>query len=145
MEHSIEVVQAEIKKVCDEVYELLIDKNNSYGNSAINPIRVFCKADPLVQIESRMDDKLSRLKSGRVSGDNEDTIKDLIGYLILYRVATKLHNPDYLIKEVDPFTVKVLRKLNDIPAHLTEFDIDRTLPKGLIIEEATDSKAQLST
>ncbi len=77
--------------VLDSIREMLIDKNRKYGNSALEPIRVFSKAEPLEQIAVRMDDKLSRIKS--VQGDDlEDAKLDLIGYLVLERIA-KTHIP----------------------------------------------------
>ena len=74
-----------IVMVCDEVKDLLLQKNAAYGDSALNPVRIFSKADPLEQINVRLDDKLSRLARGTASG--EDTELDLVGYLILKRVA----------------------------------------------------------
>lgn len=71
---------------CDALKDLLLEKNRKYGDSAINPIRIFSKSDPLEQILVRMDDKLSRLKTG-TTDDTEDVIQDLTGYLVLYRVA----------------------------------------------------------
>lgn len=67
---------------------MLIDKNKKYGNSAIDPIRVFSKASPMEQLRVRADDKLSRIARGNGEGD-EDASLDLIGYLILMRVAQK--------------------------------------------------------
>lgn len=60
-------------------------KNASYGNSALDPIRVFSKASAEEQLKVRIDDKLSRIQRG---GDDlgEDTIDDLIGYLLLYKI-----------------------------------------------------------
>lgn len=62
--------------------DMLIEKNKSYGNSALDPVRVFSTADSEEQIKVRIDDKLSRIQRGNNSF-NEDTIKDLIGYLVL--------------------------------------------------------------
>ena len=42
---------------------LLIDKNRLYGNSALDPMRVFSKAGHLEQLRVRMDDKLSRIRN----------------------------------------------------------------------------------
>lgn len=70
-----------------KILETLLEKNASYGNSALEPLRIFSKADPAEQIRIRIDDKLSRLARGAEIG--EDTILDLIGYLMLYRVALK--------------------------------------------------------
>ncbi len=73
---------------CEEIKEMLLAKNKAYGDSALNPVRVFSKADSVEQIRVRLDDKLSRLKRGN-EFDGDDTIKDLIGYLILFRIASE--------------------------------------------------------
>lgn len=76
-------VQAE----CDAIADMLIEKNAAYGNSALDPVRIFSKADIAEQIRVRIDDKISRLQRGSTAG--EDTVRDLIGYLILLRIAEK--------------------------------------------------------
>lgn len=78
--------QAEICIICDEIKELLLTKNRKYGDSALNPVRVFSKASPLEQLKVRIDDKLSRLKNAQ-DDEDEDVVTDLIGYLVLYKVA----------------------------------------------------------
>lgn len=71
-----------------DVVEMLLEKNISYGNSAIEPLRLFSKANNEEQIYVRVDDKLSRLKNNQTyPGDND--IDDLIGYLILLKVARR--------------------------------------------------------
>ena len=71
---------------CHEIAHMLIEKNISYGNSALEPIRIFSKADPREQLHVRIDDKLNRLMKGsEYIGDND--IDDLIGYLILLKIA----------------------------------------------------------
>lgn len=72
---------------CDSIKSMLLEKQKSYGNSALDPVRVFSKADPVEQIKVRLDDKLSRLARGTASG--EDVVLDLIGYLVLLRIAQK--------------------------------------------------------
>ncbi len=81
--------------MCDEIKELLLDKNRKYGDSAINPARIFSKADATEQLKVRIDDKLNRLKNLQ-EDETEDTVTDLIGYLILLKI--KMDNrkkPDY--------------------------------------------------
>lgn len=68
-----------------QVREMLISKNAAYGNSALEPIRCFSRADAVEQIKVRLDDKLSRLMRGAAAG--EDVVLDLIGYLLLLRIA----------------------------------------------------------
>ena len=73
---------------CLEIAEMLIKKNISYGNSALEPIRIFSKADSKEQIRVRIDDNLNRIQNDQsFPGDND--IDDLIGYLILLKIANK--------------------------------------------------------
>lgn len=78
----------EICATLDEVRDLLSTKNRRYGDSALRPVRFFSKASPLEGIRVRIDDKLSRLVSGQ-QDDDEDIELDLIGYLVLLRIARR--------------------------------------------------------
>jgi hypothetical protein len=78
--------QTDICVVCDGLKELLLDKNRKYGDSALNPVRIFSQASTVEQLKVRMDDKLSRLRNAQAD-DDEDPVTDLIGYLVLYKVA----------------------------------------------------------
>lgn len=89
---SIEEMQALIAEECDSIKELLLRKNRDYGNSAISPKRIFSDASAVEQIKVRIDDKLSRLMSRGKKAISEDTEQDLIGYLILLRVAKRIYN-----------------------------------------------------
>lgn len=86
---SQESVKAEILAQVKSVAEMLVEKNKKYGNSAIQPKRIFSKASPVEQINVRIDDKLSRIANQQVNED-EDAEFDLIGYLILKRVFNNL-------------------------------------------------------
>lgn len=73
---------------CNRFADLLVTKNRAYGNSALDPVRIFSKADNLEQLKVRIDDKLSRMARGtEFTGDND--IDDLVGYLVLYSIAKK--------------------------------------------------------
>jgi len=76
---------SKIHEVLSAVEKMLCEKNAAYGDSALTPVRVFSKADRVEQIRVRIDDKLSRIRTGQT--DNEDVINDLIGYLVLYKIA----------------------------------------------------------
>lgn len=76
----------EVDEVCGRISELLKRKNASYGNAALDPIRIFSSANPEEQIRVRIDDKLSRIKRGNNSF-NEDTVLDLLGYLVLLLIS----------------------------------------------------------
>ena len=79
-----------IAKICDDIRDLLLRKNQAYGNSALEPIRVFSKASSCEQILVRIDDKLNRIKQGaNILSEDEDVLQDLIGYLILLKVWKK--------------------------------------------------------
>jgi len=79
--------QDQIAEVCDSIKQLLLEKNAKYGDSALYPQRVFSKADAVEQIKVRIDDKLSRIATTGFSAIDEDTLQDLIGYLVLLKIA----------------------------------------------------------
>lgn len=81
-------IREDIRAACDEIGSMLLVKNSMYGNSALDPIRIFSRASPAEQLKIRIDDKLSRIYNN-IGYDNEDTISDLIGYLILYKIAVE--------------------------------------------------------
>jgi hypothetical protein len=81
-------MKKEIKKVCNEIKAMLLKKNKSYGNSAADPVRIFSKVDALEQVNVRIDDKLSRIIRGN-EYPGDDTILDLVGYLILRLILTE--------------------------------------------------------
>ena len=89
--HSVEV---EMESRFDEsvwdtligIFFMLIEKNRKYGDSALNPARIFSKASNIEQLKVRLDDKLSRIKNAQ-DDEDEDVIADLIGYLVLLTIA----------------------------------------------------------
>ena len=88
---KIAQTQIDICTVCDEIKELLLEKNKRYGDSAINPVRIFSKGTAEESILVRLDDKLSRLRTQSIDED-EDVLLDLLGYMILLRVARMQQN-----------------------------------------------------
>ena len=81
---------SKIWSACHEIAHMLIEKNISYGNSALEPARIFSTADATEQLKVRIDDKLNRIKNNQgYAGDND--IDDLIGYLILLKIAKEKH------------------------------------------------------
>lgn len=70
--------------------ETLVQKNQDYGNSALDPIGVFAEPDPVQQLCVQIDHKLKRIQNTKAgSVIKEDTLRDLIGYLILLRIALR--------------------------------------------------------
>lgn len=83
-------LEKEIRAVCQEMADLLVSKNRSYGNSVAEPVNVFAKrVDRLAQIDVRIDDKLARVQKGCEFPGDDDPI-DLCGYLLLRIVVSRL-------------------------------------------------------
>lgn len=83
--------QEAIRQECDAIKEFLLAKNRAYGNSFADPIGCFSKGSAHEQLNVRIDDKLSRIMRGDMTEFSaEDTLLDLIGYLILKRVLLRL-------------------------------------------------------
>lgn len=83
-----EVFKDDVLRVTNGIAELLISKNQKYGNAALEPKRIFSRADSTEQIKVRIDDKLSRISNQNINED-EDVIQDLIGYLVLLKISQK--------------------------------------------------------
>lgn len=75
-----------ITEVMADIEKMLIAKNRAYGDSALDPVRVFSKQDTIEQLYVRIDDKLSRVQRGH-EYPGDDTIFDLVGYLVLLLIA----------------------------------------------------------
>jgi hypothetical protein len=79
-----------IELECEQLKELLIQKNIDYNNSLHNPISVFSKVSNIDGILARLDDKLNRILKKGINDKTEDTVSDLIGYLIHLKIAIKI-------------------------------------------------------
>jgi hypothetical protein len=76
----------QISRVYDQLKQLQLSKNADYGDSAFEDVEVFGQVIPAKNgILARIADKLKRLESEKleVSESKSDTIKDLIGYLVV--------------------------------------------------------------
>lgn len=80
-EEAAEETRDKIRAVCSGLSGFVQEKNNNYGNSALEPVRIFSKASSDQQLLDRIDDKLSRIKNSSELRKN-DTV-DLMGYLVL--------------------------------------------------------------
>lgn len=70
----------------------LAEKNRRYGDSALNPARVFSRAEPAEGILIRLDDKLGRIRNTDSLRKND--IIDMLGYLVLLWLARGRDEPD---------------------------------------------------
>jgi hypothetical protein len=89
MEKSI--INQKIHDECARICNLLIAKNEAYNNSLHVEPPLF-PMDAETGIKARINDKLNRIKTTGLSSDTEDTLDDLIGYLIHLNIAYKLKN-----------------------------------------------------
>tara|TARA_R110002012_G_scaffold89973_1_gene220244 strand:- start:204 stop:587 length:384 start_codon:yes stop_codon:yes gene_type:complete len=76
-----------LEKVSEKIVNLLKEKNAAYGNTALNPANIFSKLDSTEAICARLDDKLSRIKNRGIDDKTEDTVDDIIGYLLLLKMS----------------------------------------------------------
>ena len=73
--------QEKIKMICDAMKDLLLYKNEKYGDSALHPNNVFYKGDSVNSIKIRLDDKIGRIKNCTETRVND--VSDVIGYCVL--------------------------------------------------------------
>ena len=85
--HPDAEMKDKIQFQCRMISDLLCKKNESYGDSACSPIQIFSKLEANDAICARIDDKLSRIANRGLNGETEDTLFDLIGYLVLLQIA----------------------------------------------------------
>lgn len=78
-------------QVVMDIEILLKQKNEKYGDAALNPIRIFSPSNAQEQILVRIDDKLNRIKQKSIIED-EDVMVDLLGYMILLNITNNFLN-----------------------------------------------------
>lgn len=81
----------------EDLKNFAVEKNISYNGSIFNPDYTIKPSFDLTDIQlielgliARINDKLNRIKSAGLNGFDEDNIKDLIGYLVLYRCLSRI-------------------------------------------------------
>ena len=86
--------QEKIKEVLDSIKDLLLYKNQKYGDSAINPKKIFYKGDSTNSILIRLDDKLGRIISNTEDKPRVNDVADIIGYCTLLLVIMDISAAD---------------------------------------------------
>ena len=76
-----------IKQKCRQLEDLLVRKNDAYGDSALEPLGVFSSANASSGLKIRLDDKLKRIANAGLVEDTQDTLIDIAGYIILLMIA----------------------------------------------------------
>lgn len=85
--------QKKIAAVCDSMKDLLLYKNEKYGDSALNPNNVFYKGDSVNSIRIRLDDKIGRVKNSQETRIND--VADVVGYCVLLLVSMGVNEKDF--------------------------------------------------
>lgn len=85
--------QEKIKMVCDNMKNLLLYKNEKYGDSALSPNNVFYKGDATNSIKIRLDDKIGRVKNCQETRVND--VADIIGYCVLLLISMNVSEKDF--------------------------------------------------
>jgi len=81
---NIEKVNELIEIECNNIKKGLIQKNIDYNNSLYRP-NMFSQ-NPIEGIKARISDKINRIASKGIDDKTEDSIGDLIGYLIHLKI-----------------------------------------------------------
>lgn len=76
-----------ITEITEAMRDLLLYKNERYGDSALNPKQIFYKGDATNSILIRLDDKLGRIMANTDKTPRMNDVTDIIGYCTLLLVG----------------------------------------------------------
>lgn len=85
IENTLTKSQESIIEICDSMKDLLLYKNEKYGDSALHPNNIFYKGDSTNSIKIRLDDKIGRIRNCEQTRIND--VADVIGYCILLLIS----------------------------------------------------------
>lgn len=83
-----------IIEISDSMKDLLLYKNEKYGDSALSPNNIFYKGDSTNSILIRLDDKIGRIKNNRDSKPRVNDVCDIIGYCVLLLASMNVTSED---------------------------------------------------
>lgn len=83
-----------IIEISDSMKDLLLYKNEKYGDSALSPNNIFYKGDSTNSILIRLDDKIGRVKNNPDSTPRVNDICDIIGYCVLLLASMNVTSED---------------------------------------------------
>lgn len=86
--------QNRIVEVMEAMKNLLLYKNMKYGDSALNPKKIFYKGDSMNSILIRLDDKLGRVISNMEDKPRVNDVADIIGYSALLLISMGVTKED---------------------------------------------------
>ena len=79
--------QQKIHEIMGAMKDLLLYKNQMYGDSAINPEKIFYKGDSTSSILVRLNDKIGRVKANPDDKPRVNDVCDIIGYCTLLLIS----------------------------------------------------------
>jgi hypothetical protein len=88
--------QRKVRQITDAMKDLLLYKNQKYGDSAISPKKIFYKGDNTNSILIRLDDKLGRVMSNTEDKPRVNDVADIIGYCTLLLISMGVTAEDIL-------------------------------------------------
>ena len=86
--------QRKIAELTEAMRDLLLYKNQKYGDSALNPKKIFYKGDARNAILIRLDDKLGRIIANTNDTPRINDIADIIGYCTLLLISMGVTQSD---------------------------------------------------
>lgn len=89
--NNITDTQQKIIEITEAIRDLLLYKNQKYGDSSLSPKHIFYKGDAVNSILIRLDDKLGRIMANTENTPRINDVADIIGYctLLLISVGAK--------------------------------------------------------
>ena len=83
----IENTQQKISEITEAMRDLLLYKNQKYGDSALKPKQIFYKGEARDSIMIRLDDKLGRIMANTDATPRINDVADIIGYCVLLLIG----------------------------------------------------------
>lgn len=83
-----------IIEISDSMKDLLLYKNEKYGDSALSPNNIFYKGDSTNSLLIRLDDKIGRIKNNIDSKPRVNDVCDIIGYCVLLLASMNVTSED---------------------------------------------------
>jgi hypothetical protein len=78
--------QQKIDRLFFNFSEFLKEKNKRYGDSVINPVKIFSKVEPSNKACIRLDEKLQRIINNDIGELRKNDVADTFGYIALLMI-----------------------------------------------------------
>lgn len=86
--------QKKIIELTKALQDLLLYKNEKYGDSALSPKHIFYKGNAVNSVLIRLDDKLGRIMTNGDNTPRVNDVTDIIGYCILLLIGMGTEKAD---------------------------------------------------